>query len=243
MELSLIVIITLLASFIGTISGFGISAIMIPFLLLFLPYSQALFFVGIIHWVNSIWKILLFRHGISWRLVVLFGLPALVMSIFGAWLVGSKRPEFTLFLGGFLIVYSLLLFIKPTFCVSSNNKMIMFGGTISGFCAGLFGMRGSIRSMFLSGLNLPKVVYIGTIGVISFAVDAMRLSIYWWQEIALESIMLWGILLCIPVSFIGAYIARLFVAYIPQEQFRVVIAFFLLLMGLRLLFLPFFSDI
>ncbi len=84
-----IAVITFFASIIGTISGFGIGTVMTPVLLTFLPYQQTLFFVGIIHWVNSIWKMVLFRQGISWRLFFLFGIPGVIASMIGALVSGA----------------------------------------------------------------------------------------------------------------------------------------------------------
>ncbi|MDD2341139.1 MAG: sulfite exporter TauE/SafE family protein, partial [Methanosarcina sp.] len=63
-EITYIALLTLLASLIGTLAGFGISTIMVPVLLIVLPLPQTLLLVGIIHWFNDIWKLLLFWEGI-----------------------------------------------------------------------------------------------------------------------------------------------------------------------------------
>jgi len=227
-------IVCFIASFLGTISGFGISILMIPSLLFFMPYKQTLFIVGVIHLVNSIWKILLFRKGVSWRLFFLFGTPAIITSLFGALFVGSGGKILVPILGVFLILYSLFLFIKPSFYIPATNNTLIFGGSIVGFSAGIFGMRGAIRSMFLSAFNVPKEIYLGTTGAISFIVDIARLYVYWQQGVAFEPTMYWVIVVFILVSFVGAYFGRMIVEKISQQKFRVIVAFFLLLMGIRL---------
>jgi uncharacterized protein len=76
MDIVLIALLTLLASAVGTVTGFSTSTIMVPVLVSFIPLPQTLLLVGIVHWSGDIWKMLLFRQGVRWRLVLLFGIPA-----------------------------------------------------------------------------------------------------------------------------------------------------------------------
>ena len=84
MEMVYITILTFIASMVGTMTGFGTSTIMVPVLLLFSPLSQTLLFVGIIHWFGDIWKILLFKKGLNWKLILGFGIPGIIASCIGA---------------------------------------------------------------------------------------------------------------------------------------------------------------
>ena len=83
MDLPLIGALTLVASAVGTLTGFGTSSIMVPVLVSFYPLPQTLFPVGIIHWFGDIWKMLLFRSGVRWRLVLLFGGAGIVATVLG----------------------------------------------------------------------------------------------------------------------------------------------------------------
>jgi uncharacterized membrane protein YfcA len=114
METIYIVLLSLLGSGIGTITGFGIATIMTPALLLFLSVPQTILLVAIIHWLGSIWQLLLFREGLRWRLIVAFGAPGIIASFIGA-SMSLRIPEGVLSrtLGGFLIVYVLFIFINP----------------------------------------------------------------------------------------------------------------------------------
>ncbi len=69
MEIPLILFVVIIASGIGTMTGFGTSTIMVPVLLLY-PVPQTLFFVGIVHFFGNVWKLLLFRKGVQWRLIL-----------------------------------------------------------------------------------------------------------------------------------------------------------------------------
>lgn len=102
----LLSLLTLVASGIGTATGFGTSTVMVPVLSLFLPVPVALLFVGIIHLCGDLWKILLFRKGLVWRLVFGFGIPGMVTSYLGASLsFQTMGLPLRQMLGGVLILY------------------------------------------------------------------------------------------------------------------------------------------
>jgi len=66
----LLCILTLVASAIGTATGFGTSTVMVPIMVLFVPLPVALLFVGIIHLAGDVWKVLLFKRGVDLKLIL-----------------------------------------------------------------------------------------------------------------------------------------------------------------------------
>ena len=64
-ELILLSLLAVIASGVGTLTGFGTSTIMLPVLLFFFPLPVTLLFAGIVHWFGDIWKMLFFRSGIN----------------------------------------------------------------------------------------------------------------------------------------------------------------------------------
>jgi uncharacterized membrane protein YfcA len=238
-EIIYISLLTLLASVIGTLAGFGISTIMIPVLLLILPLPQSLLLVGIIHWFNDIWKLLLFREGIKWELLLAFGLPGLITSFIGSSL-SFKIPREILSraLGMFLIAYVLFIIFNRAFKLSQKLSVAISGGALTGFFAGIFGIGGEINAVALSAFNLEKAVYIATAGAISFVIDSTRIATYIKGGIGLEPTILWGFLIFIPASLVGAMIGKRGVEKIPQEKFRNVVAVFIFLFALKLVLLP-----
>lgn len=239
MELVLVAILTLVAATIGTVTGFGTSTLMIPVLVIFLPPVEAIFLVAIIHWFGDIWKVALFRSGFNVRLLLLFGAIGLVTSYFGAYIsLGANEQILLRLLGAFLAGYALFLIFRSKFKIPAGNATALFGGALSGFFAGMFGIGGAIRGMFLSAFDLPKAVYIATAGAIGFAVDSTRIITYFTGGATPPKELWYGLFLFIPISFMGAQIAKKIVDKIPQNKFRAVVAVFLLAVGMKLLFLP-----
>ncbi|OGH76293.1 MAG: hypothetical protein A3A89_02610 [Candidatus Magasanikbacteria bacterium RIFCSPLOWO2_01_FULL_33_34] len=239
MEILYIALLTLIAATIGTITGFGTSTLMIPVLVIFFPPVEAIFLVAIIHWFGNIWKVALFRSGFNMRLLLLFGVVGLVTSYLGAYIsLGANEEILLRVLGVFLAGYALFVAFQSKFKVPAGNAMAIFGGGLSGFFAGMFGIGGAIRSAFLSAFDLPKAVFIATAGAIGLLVDSTRIITYFTGGATLPRELWYGLLLFIPVSFLGAQIAKKVVDRIPQNKFRIVIAVFLLAIGIKLIFWP-----
>jgi len=83
--------------------------------------------------------------------------------------------------------------------------------------------------------DLPKAVFIATNGAIGILIDTARLGTYLSVGVGLRFDLMRLLLVCVPVSFLGAYCARWVVEWIPQAVFRRVVAGFLLLVGVWLL--------
>jgi len=235
----LICLLTFFASGIGTATGFGTSTIMIPVMILYVPLPVALLFVGVIHLCGDVWKVLLFRRGFDWRLVLAFGLPGILFSFLGASLT-LQAQNFPLkrILGAFLLVYVVILFIKRTWALPRKNVTAVCGGALSGFFAGFFGVGGAVRGAFLAAFDLPKEIYIFTSGLIALFIDLTRVTRYLWGGTHLQADLISALLFSIPLSFIGAYLAKRFLERLPQKFFRIFVAVFLALVSLKLLFWP-----
>ncbi len=239
MEIFYIALLTLIAATIGTITGFGTSTLMIPVLVIFFPPVEAIFLVAIIHWFGDVWKVSLFRKGFNFKLILWFGVIGLITSYFGASLsLGVDQSLLLRILGVFLAVYAIFLVYQSKFKIPASGFTALSGGALSGFFAGMFGIGGAIRGMFLSAFDLPKAVYIATAGAIGLAVDSTRIITYFVGGTTLPERLWWSLLIFIPVSFLGAQIAKKIVDRIPQNKFRTVIAVFLLTVGIKLIFWP-----
>jgi uncharacterized protein len=239
-ELISISLLVFFASAVGTFSGFGTSTIMVPVMLLFFPLPVTLLFVGIIHWFGDIWKMILFRTAIrKWPLILWFAIPGIGASYIGAAMSLSVAEEIlTRILGGFLLAYVLFILFKREWKLPEHNLTAGAGGLASGFAAGIFGVGGAIRGAFLSAFNLPKGVYIFTSGAMALVIDSTRIAGYLAGGARLEGLFLWGLLLFVPVSLLGAWTASRFVNRVPQKRFRLFIAVFLAAVALRFLLLP-----
>lgn len=239
MEIVAIGVLTLLASFVGTLAGFGSSTIMLPIIIPFFPYEIALLLVGIIHFFDDVWEIMLFRQAANWKLLLSFGIPGILASFIGAKLVIFEPQNLLIrLLGGVLLFYVFLIIKKPRFEISHKTAHTRIGGFLSGFMAGIFGLGGAIRALFLSSFNLSKETYLFTSGAIAIFIDPVRLLTYFRDGARLTGNLSWEIFIFIAISFVGSRLAKAYVDKISQEKFKKIVGIFLFLAGLKLLIFP-----
>ncbi|MBM9604999.1 sulfite exporter TauE/SafE family protein [Desulfopila inferna] len=235
-QILLLCLLTLAASIIGTATGFGTSTVMIPLMVLLVPPPVALLFVGIIHLCGDIWKMLLFRRGFDWKLIIAFGLPGIAASFLGASLsLQTEIIPLQRILGFFLILYVGFLLVNHRWSLPKTSITAVSGGLLSGLFAGFFGVGGAVRGAFLTAFNLDKEVYIFTSGLIAMFIDLTRVTLYISGGTRLQEDLTTALFLSIPISFGGAYLAKSFLDRMPQRFFRIFIGIFLALVGLKLL--------
>lgn len=234
-EAILLALLTLVASGVGTATGFGTSTIMVPVLALFIPLPATLLFVGIIHLFGDVWKMLLFRKGSEWKLILGFGISGIAASYIGAGLAFQAQGlPLHKILGLFLMIYVGFLFTNRQWALPRNNGTAVAGGILSGLSAGFFGVGGAVRGAFLTAFNLPRDVYLFTSGIIAFFIDITRITRYFLGGVAPGGNLLTALVLCIPLSFAGAYFAKRFLDRLPQNYFRPFVGAFLFLVAVRL---------
>lgn len=233
-------LLTVSASALGTVSGFGISTLMVPIMLFFLPFNETLLFVGLVHWFGDIWKLFLFKHGLNWKIILAFGIPGVITAYIGAALTFEISVNIlSRLVGIFLIAYVLFIALRPKFRIKPSTSSALIGGTFSGFFGGLTGVGGgAIRAVVLTTFNLQKEVYVFTTGIVGATVDASRIIGYFTGGTRIEGALLIGIPFFILASFIGVKIGKVLVDKIPQEKFRLTIAFFLLIIGIKFAVFP-----
>ena len=236
MEITLLSLICFMASAIGTVTGFGTVIIMTPLLLIYYPLHEIIYFAAILHFVNGLTRLILFRQGFDLRLILSFGLAGFVASFAGASLA-FKVSELALiqFTAVFLTSYSIYLLFNPKFKLAFNPIVGAASGAASGFVAGLCGMGGAIRAAFLATFDLPKAVYLANSALMMVLVDTSRLAAYISQGASFSAIATPQLLIVyILVSILGVRSGEFLVRRIPQSLFRYCVASLLLLLGLKL---------
>src|SRR3972149_111754 len=93
-----------LAEVAGTITGFGSSTLLLPIAVLFYPYPAALALVAVFHVFGSLARFALFYRTANVRLLLLFGIPSVLLSMLGAVMVGYAPEHLLRFLLGILLL-------------------------------------------------------------------------------------------------------------------------------------------
>jgi uncharacterized membrane protein YfcA len=177
-------ILALLSFFAGGLTlftGFGLSTILLPVFVIFFPVAIAVPSTAIVHFLNNFYKLFIYFKQINTRILLRFGLPALLASIIGAFLLqklSSNERNLEIILGILIISISFMEMFPAIRNLKIGIKWAPLGGVISGFFGGLSGHQGLFRSAFLVKSGLSKNSFIATGVGIAVLVDITRLSVY-----------------------------------------------------------------
>lgn len=229
---------TLIASTVGTITGFGTSTIMVPVLLFFMPVHEAILLAAIVHWFQNIWRLILFKQGFQAKIILDFAIAGAIAAYLGAKVTLVLPSDLVVkVIAFFLIAYVVFLWFNPHFKFIYKRYLAVLGGASSGFIAGMFGVGGALRAAMLSAFELPKMTFLHSSAAIALIVDSSRLLTYFGGGINLEKHIFQSLLAFIALAYLGTYIGKEIVNKISQEKFRMIICIFLLLASLRLILL------
>lgn len=195
MDYLLIGIAALLGSALTLFSGFGLGTILLPVFGLFFPIEIAITITAMVHFLNNVLKFIVFGKNANRNIILRFGIPAIVFSFIGAFVLKKLTvlaPLFTytfrnttfavepikIVIGLLLIAFALLDVVPKLKKLEIDQKYLSLGGILSGFFGGLSGHQGALRSAFLIRTGLTKEVFVATGVVIACGIDVARLSIY-----------------------------------------------------------------
>jgi hypothetical protein len=241
-EILLFSLLALVAEIAGTISGFGSSVFFVPVASLFFDFHSVLGITALFHIFSNLSKIVLFRKGVDWKIVLYLGFPAVVFVSAGAVLskyLNSSWLESAL--GFFLIIFSLVFLIARDLKIRPTQLNSVLGGAFSGFIAGLLGTGGAIRGMTLAAFNLNKEVFIATSAIIDFGVDLSRGVVYFsngfmhWHDLKYVGIL-------VVISFVGTYIGKKVLERISEGDFKKIVLFVILGIGVASLVTELFLN-
>jgi uncharacterized membrane protein YfcA len=215
----------LAASFITFFSGFGLGTLLMPVFALFFDLPTAIALTAIVHLLNNIFKLGLVHQNINYKILLQFGIPALIASFTGAWLLekmsssslivysyhlGEKEFHVTwhgIIIGVVILFFAIVELSKKLSEMSFSSKFLIPGAILTGFFGGLSGHQGALRTAFLLRLKLDKAVFIATGVSIACLVDVARLSVYSFSFKDVSSNA--GILVAAVLSaFLGALIGN-----------------------------------
>lgn len=183
------------ASLLTLFSGFGLGTLLMPVVAIFFPIAVAVALTAFVHLLNNLFKLAALWRDIHWPVSLTFGIPALLATIPGAWLLTRlyELPEMTsyqafgldatvtpvkLAVGVLLIVFAIAEWFSFAKKVDISSRFLPWGGVLSGFFGGLSGHQGAFRSAFLLHAGLDARQFIATNAVIASSVDITRLAVY-----------------------------------------------------------------
>jgi uncharacterized membrane protein YfcA len=235
-EALILVLASLVAGGIASVTGFGIGSILTPTLSLWMDGRLAVAVVAIPHLFGTALRFYMLRASVDRRVMWSFGLASAAGGLAGALLHRASSGR-----GLMILMAVLLLFVAVNELAGLTRRMRFHGvlawlaGVLSGLLGGLVGNQGGIRAAAMLGFSLSRDTFVATSTVIALFVDAARLPIYiatlgdeLWQSRATVAMASAAVM---AGTLIGARLLRT----IPEAAFRKVVAVVLGILGVTLL--------
>jgi uncharacterized protein len=252
MDILIICLAAFLTAILTFFSGFGLGTILTPVFMIFFPVDLAIALTGVVHFFNNIFKIILVGKKADKTTLLRFGIPAVIASFAGAWLllhIPDSSPLFAYNAAGRhfevfpvkLLISILLMIFAAMDLIPRINKLqfgknkLPLGGALSGFFGGLSGNQGALRSAFLIKAGLSKEAFIGTAVVVSTFVDFTRLSVYatrFTQSGLTDN--LWLVVFATISAISGAYLGNNLLKKVTIKSLQIIVAIMLIMISIGL---------
>jgi uncharacterized membrane protein YfcA len=238
-------------------SGFGLGTLLMPVFALFFPVEVAVAATAVVHGLNNLFKLLLLRGDVRGRLLLVFGVPAVIAAFGGAvvlavlaqraarldWTVAGRTLEVApvaLVMGLLILGFAAFELIPRLRAIRLDPKWLPLGGAVSGFFGGLSGHQGALRAAFLGRLELTPAQFAGTQAALACMVDLSRLivygtAVYLGRFTAASEGPQWKLVAFATVcAFAGSFIARRLLKKITIDFVHTVTGVLLLIVGVGL---------
>ncbi len=237
------------ASLLTLFSGFGLGTLLLPAFAVFFPIEFAVAATAAVHLANNLFKFGLLGRDARWRVVALFGLPAVPAALAGALLLGwtARLPALAqydlagtahrveaakLLVASLMVCFAVLELLPRTRKFEFSERWLPLGGALSGFFGGVSGHQGALRSAFLVRLGLGPTQFVATGVACALLIDLARLPVYGANFSLAEFEGRWPLLTGAMLSaFAGAAIGARFLKSSTLEGIRYLVAALLLLVA------------
>ena len=242
-----------LASCLTFFSGFGLGTLLLPAFALYFPIEHAVAMTAVVHFLNGLFKLWLVGLQADRRIVIRFGVPAILAALVGAlvlsWLadvqplasytIGAREFQVTLVklvTGALLVGFAVIEIVPRLRELSFGPEYLTLGGLLSGFFGGLSGLQGALRSAFLIRAGLSKDEFVATGVVIGCLIDFTRLGVYTRSLLATRAELDYLLLVAAVASaFAGAVVGNRFLKKLTLQSVQRIVAAMLLLVGIGLM--------
>jgi uncharacterized membrane protein YfcA len=254
LTLAVIGVVAFGVSLLTLFTGFGLGTLLMPVFALFFPLEVAVGATALVHLANNVFKVGLLARQVAPKVLLRFGLPAVLAAFPGAYLLAvlSRRPPLfvwelagreaqvtplKLVLGLLILVFAVLDLTPRTRQLRIDPKWLPLGGSFSGFFGGLSGHQGALRAAFLLPLGLTPAVFAATQAVIAAMVDVSRLAVYGAAYLkdrisGLGTEVPWtAVVVATLCAFAGAWVGKKALRKITIGTVRTLAAILLLVVG------------
>lgn len=235
LQITLAVIVIIIAYTVKGLSGFGSGLIAIPLLAFFFPLTLIVPIFGLLSYTGTLYQSFTLRNEAQWRDVW----PLIPFSFLGiaiaVWLLMNIQAELlTLALGLFVLLYAIYSLL-PHQDKTGSRFWAIPAGIFGGMVGALFSTGGPFYVVYLKLRQLAKGPFRATIATIFLIDGGARIAGYaisglYTTQVLTLVVILW------PVLILGLWIGHHLHIKMNQQQFNFGINILLLISGAMLVY-------
>lgn len=231
-----VIVASLLAGFVASISGFGIGSLLTPVLALQVDTRLAIAAVSIPHVIGTAQRFWTMRRNIDRKLLKEFGVASALGGLAGA-LLHSRLSNRSL-----NVIFGCLLLFTAGAELTGWMRKVNWGrgfgfvaGALSGLLGGLVGNQGSIRTAGLLAYEVSPAAFVATATTVAMIVDGARMPVYLFNH-GSDILALWQILAIASAGVVmGTLIGTRILPTLQKDTFRRGVAVLLAALGVFML--------
>ena len=232
LQVLVVTVTALLASFLAAIAGFGGAVVMLPVLVWALGVQDAVPVLTVVQVIGNLWRVLLNRHELNRPVVKRFAIGAVPAAVVGG-IIFAKTP-----VGALVRVLGVFLIVMVVYRHTGWGKRTKFTlrgflplGAASGVVSATLGTVGPLAAPFFLAYGLVKGAYIGTEAMTAVVMHVTKLAVYGSYRLVGVRTLLIGVAIgC--VMLVGVYLGRRLLGRVPERIFPYIIEATLLVSGI-----------
>lgn len=229
-------LIGLLAYIVLGMSGFGSALVTIPLLVHFLPLQTVVPLVVVVDFLATVSSGVRFREHVEKAELKLL-IPAVIAGVLSGvtLLTTLSRHAALLLLGTFVAGYGVYRLLTRPAAGTVSRWWGVPAGFTGGLVGGLFGVGGPIYATYLTARIPDPARMRATLSAVFAFSTGLRLVVYLFSGLLLQSQVWWAFLLLLPSMPVGLAIGHRLQAKLTREQIGRLLSLLLIASGLSLL--------
>jgi len=233
-QLAMVFTIFLVAGSVKGVLGFGLPLITMSLLPFFIPVELAIVLSALVQPATNIGQLISTggaRHAFETTWPILLALvPSVAM---GAWFLSELEGNSHLLILGLTLIGFAIYSISGFSVAINKARQVMIGG-LTGLVAGFIGVLTSINGMFfimyLVGIGADRQAFRAAIALLFIVSGLLINSGFWFAGLLNQNNIIIGVLVLAP-AFLGMWLGNLVGGRIPNDLFRKLILYALLVIG------------
>jgi uncharacterized membrane protein YfcA len=231
LEVAVIIISALAASFLAAIAGFGGAVIMLPVLVWSAGITDAVPILTIAQLIGNLTRVIINRRELQWSVIWRFAVGAVPAAVAGG-IIFATAPAAALVrvLGAFLILIVIYRHTRLGKAVRFPLGGFTILGAGSGILSAVLGTVGPLAAPFFLAYGLVKGAYIGTEAMTAVVMHITKLGVYGsYALIGLRTLLI-GLGIG-AIMILGTYLGRRLLDKVPERVFPYIVELTLLVSG------------